>query len=95
VEAVLKAVTAVPWAVVVLVALTVLLLGFTIAMVRSANSNMTVRFWKIEIRRGPRDPDPPACQAPPKRQLRSVDTLPSAPDPPAEPDEDQPHLTAQ
>jgi hypothetical protein len=92
VEAVLKALTAVPSAVVVLVALGVLLLGYTIAMVRSAQSNMTVRFWKIEIRRGPRDPHPPASEARPKRPLQSVDPLFH---PPAEPDEDQPRVTAQ
>jgi hypothetical protein len=89
VEAVLKTLPTVPWAVVVLVALGVLLFGYTITMVRSAQSDMTVRIWKIEIRRGPRDPDPPA-----RRRLRSVATQRQPPDSPPEPDEDQTHGTA-
>jgi disulfide bond formation protein DsbB len=43
-EAVFTGLTAVPWAVVVLVALGALLLGYAIARVRSADSNRTVRF---------------------------------------------------
>ena len=94
-EAVLKALTAVPWAVVVLVALGVILVGYTIAMVRSAQSNMTVRLWKIEIRRGPRDPHPPADEAPSRRRLRSLATQRQPPNSPPEPDEDQTHAPAR
>lgn len=81
-----QALAAVPWAVVALVALLVLLVAYTIAMVRSARSNMTVRLGKIiEIRRGARDPHPHRDKAPPQRRLRSVDK--PAPDPPADPDD--------
>lgn len=62
--AVIRALATVPWVVVVLAALGVLLLGFTIAMVRTATSNMTVRIGNIEIRRGTKDCDSPAGEAP-------------------------------
>jgi hypothetical protein len=72
-----------PWAVVAVVALVVLLLGFTVVMVRSAKSNMSVRIGKIiEIRRG--TADPPVAQVKPP-QLRSIDKPKPDDDDPSKP----------
>jgi hypothetical protein len=60
-----------PWAVVAVVALVVLLLGFIVVVVRSAKTNMSVRIGKIiEIRRG--NADPPITRTR-SNQLRSID----------------------
>jgi len=47
------------------VVLVVLLIGFVVVWVRSAQSDMVVRIGKIvEIRRGPRDLNSPTASAP-------------------------------
>lgn len=59
------------WALVAVVALVVLLLGFVVVMVRTAKTNMVVRIGKIvEVRRG--KTDPPTVHTKPQ-QLRGID----------------------
>ena len=61
-----------PWAAVAVVALVVILLGFALVVVRSARTNMSVRFGKlVEIKRGAADPPGTAVE---RAQLRSVDS---------------------
>jgi hypothetical protein len=92
--AIAEVAAAVPWPFVALVALLSALFAFTVLAVRSAKTNMIVRFGKIEIRRGTPDPGSRAGVAPGPR-LRSVDPLPHDLDPPAVLDEGQPNATIQ